>query len=271
MNPILFAILVVTCIGIVCAIVLVVASKVMAVQEDQRISQVRDCLPGANCGACGYTGCDGYAKAIIEDGVKTNLCVPGADEVSRRLSELLGSEFEDVVEQVAVIRCRGDNSATSEKMEYYGEQSCKAAKLFYGGRGSCTYGCLGFGDCAAACPNDAICIENGMAHIDPRRCIGCGMCTKVCPNGLITTVDDTVSVMVTCRNHEKGASTRQSCTRGCIGCGKCERECPEGAISVVDNLAVIDYSKCTGCGHCAQVCVTGCIIHADYSGMHRMK
>lgn len=270
MNTILIAILSVTCIGVLCAVMLVVASKVMAVNEDTRISAVRECLPGANCGACGYAGCDGYAKALVEDEVKTNLCVPGADAVARQLSEVLGVEFEDVVEQVAVVKCRGDNSVTSDKMEYYGEPSCKAAKMFYGGRGRCTFGCLGFGDCAAVCPNDAICIENGMAHVDTRRCTGCGMCAKVCPNGLIVPMADTIRVLVTCSNHERGASTRQECTHGCIGCKKCEKECPEGAVKVENNLAVIDYDKCTGCGHCAEVCVTGCIIPADYSGIHRV-
>ena len=271
MNPILIAILSVTCIGILCAVMLVVASKVMAVKEDERIAQVRACLPGANCGACGYAGCDGYAKALIEDGAKTNLCIPGADAVSQQISSLLGVEFEDVIEQVAVVKCRGDNSNTADKMEYYGEQSCRAAKLFYGGRGRCTYGCLGFGDCAKVCPQEAICIENGMAHVDIRKCIGCGMCAKECPNGLLVLRPDVIQVLVTCSNHEKGANTRKECTHGCIGCGKCARECPVGAIQIIDNLAKIDHDACTGCGHCAEVCVTGCIIRADYSGAHRMK
>ncbi len=106
MNEIYYAIIAVSVIGVICAVLLAVASKVMAVKEDERFPAIRACLPGANCGACGYAGCDGYAKALVEDeNVKTNLCIPGADAVSRQLSELLGVGFEDVVEQVAVIKC----------------------------------------------------------------------------------------------------------------------------------------------------------------------
>lgn len=270
MNIILMAILAVTGIGIICAVILAVASKVMAVEEDERFPIVRECLPGANCGACGYAGCDGYAKALIEEeGVKTNLCVPGADTVSKKLSEVLGVEFEDVIEQVAVVKCKGDCDVTGDKMDYQGIESCAAAKLFFGGNGKCTFGCMGLGDCAKVCPNGAICVEKGIAHIDTRKCTGCGMCTKVCPNHLISVMADVERVLVTCSNTEKGASTRKKCTHGCIGCKKCERECPTGAIKVVNNLAVIDYEKCIKCEHCAEVCTTGCIMISDFSGIHR--
>ena len=257
-------------IGVICGIVLTIASKVMAVETDERIPAIRECLPGANCGACGYAGCDGYAAALVEDeGVKSNLCVPGGDAVSKQISDILGVAFEDVVEQVAVIRCRGDYSVTEDKMEYRGIESCKAAKLFYGGRGMCTFGCMALGDCAAACPNDAICLENGIARIDTRKCTGCGICAKACPNKLINLMPDVAKVLVTCSNTEKGAVVRKKCTHGCIGCKKCEKECPVGAVTVENNLAHIDYDKCTGCGKCAEVCVTGCIMLSDFSGIHR--
>ena len=105
MNEILIAVIAVVVIGIICAFVLVAASKLMAVKENEKIPEIRSCLPGANCGACGFAGCDGYAKALAEkEGTATNLCVPGGDSVSRKLSEILGVEFEDVVEKVAVVQ-----------------------------------------------------------------------------------------------------------------------------------------------------------------------
>lgn len=270
MEGIIIAIVSVTVIGIICAVMLAVASKVMAVKEDERFPAVRECLPGANCGACGYAGCDGYAHALIEaDGVKTNLCVPGADGVAKKLSEVLGVAFENVVEKVAVIKCKGDCKATSEKMDYQGIESCKAAKLLFGGTGKCTFGCMGLGDCAEVCPQDAICLENGIAHVNTRLCIGCGMCASVCPNKLISIMPDVEKVLVTCSNTEKGAITRKACSHGCIACKKCEKECPVGAVTVVNNLAQIDYDKCTNCGHCAQVCPTHCIMIGDFSGINR--
>ena len=270
MNPILIAVLVVCAIGLICGVMLVVVSKLMAVKVDEKLAAIRECLPGANCGACGYAGCDGYAEALAGGGdVKTNLCVPGADAVALQLSQLLGVEFEDVVEQVAVIRCLGDYSVTHDKMDYRGINSCAAANLMFAGRSACPFGCLALGDCARACPNGAICVENGVARVNTRKCTGCGICAKTCPNHLITVMPDTARVLVTCSNHEKGAATRKECTHGCLGCGKCMRECPAEAIKVENNLAQIDYDKCTGCGHCAQVCPTGAVMLADFSGIHR--
>ena len=175
------------------------------------------------------------------------------------------------MEQVAVIKCRGDCSFTSDKMDYYGMQSCAAAKLLYGGTGKCTFGCIGLGDCANVCPNGAICLENGIAHVDTRRCTGCGMCTKTCPNHLISLMSDTEKMLVTCSNTEKGAITRQKCSHGCIGCQKCAKTCQQEAIIIEKNLARIDYEKCIDCGDCARACPTGAIMHEDFSGIHRVQ
>ncbi len=275
MNEILIAVIPVVIIGVICAVVLAVASKFMAVKENEKIPLIRECLPGANCGACGFAGCDGYAKALAEiDGTATNLCIPGADAVSRKLSEILGVEFEDVVEKVAVVHCAGDCNNTQDKVEYIGIESCTAAKLIFGSKGECPYGCMGLGDCMNACPNNAICIENGIAHVDTRLCTGCGLCTKACPNHLISLMDDVERVVVTCSNTDKGAFTRKACKNGCIGCRKCEKVCSNDAIKVVNNLAVIDYSKCPECddfGVCARECTTGCIAVSDFNGIHRFK
>ena len=272
MEAILFSVVSVTVIGIICAILLAFASNVMAVKEDERFPAVRACLPGANCGACGYAGCDGYARALLEGDVKTNLCVPGADSTAKSLSEILGVACEDVTEKVSFLQCSGDCSATSSKMDYHGIESCTAAKLLFGGSGKCSFGCLGFGDCVKSCPYGALSIQNGIAHVDTKRCVGCGLCTTVCPNHLLVTLPDVVKVHVSCSNTDKGAVTRKACTNGCIACRKCEKECPVGAIKVENNLARIDYDLCTGCGHCAEICVAGCITAGDFRGAsHAIK
>ncbi len=277
MNPILVAALVVAAIGALCAVMLIAASKFFAVEEDETVTRIRECLPGANCGACGYAGCDGYAKALAEDkeknekSIKANLCIPGADSTARRISEILGVEFEDVVEQVAVVHCYGDCNHTSNKMDYVGIESCEAAKLMYGGNGKCVYGCIGLGDCVRVCPQEAICLKNGIAHIDTRKCIGCGLCARACPRNLITVMRDVDCVLVTCNNTEKGAAVRGKCSNGCIGCKKCEKSCASGAIKVTENLARIDYDLCTNCGECAKNCPVGCILVSDFSGMHRYR
>lgn len=262
---------IVTGLGLVCGVLLAVAGKYMSVKTDETYEKIRGALPGANCGACGYTGCDGYAKAVREGKAATNLCVPGADAVARELAAITGTEFRDVIEQVAFVRCSGSCGAVSEKQTYQGVQTCQAANMIYGGTSSCTYGCLGYGDCAAVCPQNAICVRDGVARVDTRLCIGCGLCVKACPNHLIVLVPDVIRTIVVCSSHDKGAAVRKKCLNGCIGCKKCENNCPEGAIKVVGNLAEIDYEKCTGCGICVSQCPVKCIHIADFSGIHRQK
>lgn len=267
MVDILLAVLVVVLVGAVLGAVLVVASHFMALPENETEKAVRNALPGVNCGACGYTGCDGYAKALAEGTeTKTNLCVPGSDDAAKQIAEALGVEAADVVEKVAFVQCLGDCNKCGDKCEYEGIQSCAAASQFFAGESQCPNGCLGYGDCAVVCPVDAICIENGIAHVDTRKCIGCGMCEKTCPKRLITLFSDIEKVAVTCSNHEKGAVVRKECSNGCIACGKCEKACPLGAIKVVNNLATIDYSICEGCGVCVDVCPVGCIKKANFKG-----
>ena len=250
-------------IAIICAIILTLSTRFFGVKEDETAVSIRECLPGANCGACGYTGCDGYAKALAEgtEG-KTNLCVPGGDKTARTIAGILGVEAEDVVEQVAYVACNGNCNATERKYDYTGYKSCVAANLLYNGDKTCNYACLGYGDCTRVCPRDAIHIENGVAKVDPQKCIGCGMCVRECPNHIIKLVNDTVKVVVQCSNHNKGAVTRKLCTNGCIGCMKCQKACPNGAVKVENNLATIDYSLCTGCLACVEVCPVHCI-HED--------
>lgn len=268
-KSILIAVAIVAGIGLVCGLILALASHFMEVKEDEKKKALRECLPGVNCGACGFTGCDGYAEALANGKAPTNKCVPGADAVSKKISEVLGVEFEDVIEHVAFVHCNGNCEATKEKQTYEGIQSCAAAKLLFGGTGFCTYGCLGFGDCANACPNGAICIRDGVARVDTRKCIGCGLCVKTCPNHVIELFPDVEKTVIMCSNKEKGAVTRKKCTNGCIGCKKCETNCPSKAVTVINNLATIDYEKCDGCGLCAENCPVKCIKIADFSGEHR--
>ncbi len=264
LTTILIAAGVVAGIGLLCALLLTISSKFMAVKSDERVGKIRNCLPGANCGACGFAGCDGYAEALIaSENTKTNLCVPGADSVSRSISDILGVDFANVDEQVAFIQCNGNCSATSKKFDYTGIKSCAAASLLYGGDGKCSYGCMGYGDCTSVCPTDSICIENGIAHVDTRTCIGCGLCTDRCPKHLISLRTNTKPTYVACSNKEKGAVARKKCKNACIACKKCEMTCPTGAITVTDNLSRIDYEKCIGCKKCADVCPTGCIVISE--------
>ncbi|MBQ3052994.1 MAG: RnfABCDGE type electron transport complex subunit B [Clostridia bacterium] len=263
LPQILIALAIVGGIGLIAAILLAISSYFFNVPEDETVIKVRACLPGANCGACGYAGCDEYAKAVVKDNAKTNLCIPGADSVAAEVAEIMGVSAEDVIEMVAVVSCTGNCEATQNKALYQGVNTCKAASMIYGGPASCVYGCLGCGDCANVCPYNAICVKDGLAYINRNLCLGCGLCVKQCPKGIIKLVPTTVKTLVLCSNKEKGAVARKNCKNACIGCKKCELVCPEEAIRIENNLSYIDYDKCTRCGKCAENCPTGCIKCAD--------
>lgn len=264
-SAILTAVIVLVATGLLCALILVIAAKFFAVKVDEKEKNIRACLPGANCGACGYTGCDGYAKALAEDSsVAANLCVPGGENTAKQLGEVLGVAVEAAEKQVAFVHCNGGCDNTQKKYDYEGIKTCAGARLFYGGDGACTTGCLGYGDCAKACPSDAIYNNNGVACVDPAKCTGCGACTKVCPNFVIRLVPRSAGTVVACNNKDKGPVANKQCKNSCIGCKKCELNCPTGAIKVENNLAQIDYTKCVGCIACSELCPKKSIHRVDF-------
>lgn len=256
---ILTAFLFMLSVALIAGLLLLVFSHLFAVKKNPLEKVVRECLPGINCGACGYKGCDDYAAALAEGNAKPNMCVPGTQKVADEISEILGIEKVEVEDVVAFVACNGHAGATAPVALYEGVNTCRAASMLYGGPNSCRYGCLGFGDCAAACPSGAICMDDGIARVDTSRCIGCGLCKQTCPKKIIVMVPQDATSAVMCSNKQKGADARKACKNACIGCKKCEKACTGGAITVIDNLAVIDYEKCTHCGLCVDVCPTGCL------------
>ncbi|MCR5041747.1 MAG: RnfABCDGE type electron transport complex subunit B [Clostridia bacterium] len=262
MNPIAIAVIFVGAVGLVCGAAIVVLSKFFAVPADEKAEEIEALLPGANCGACGFSGCSGYASALSKgETEKVNLCKPGGQDVADAVSALLGKESAAVETVVAVVRCRGWNGVAVKKHKYDGISSCRLASQLYGGEKACPNGCLGLGDCVDACPFGAIYVsDKGVARVDPDKCRACGICVDTCPKKLIDLLPaERAAAAVLCRNTQKGAQTRKACANGCIGCMKCQKACETGAVKVTDFCAEVDFSLCTGCGKCEEVCPTGAI------------
>ena len=264
MYDILIAIGILGGLGLVFGLVLAAASKVFHVETDPRLDQLNECLPGANCGGCGYAGCGGYAEAVLNGEAPIGKCASGGNECAQAMAAIMGVQAEEVTRKVALVRCSGEKrydksgnlvSGAKIKAEYEGFHDCIAASKV-GGNGplSCKFGCLGFGTCVKACKYDAISVVNGVAKVNEDRCVGCLACAAVCPRNLIVPVEPNRNVVIACASLAKGAVTTRGCTVGCIGCGLCKKICPKDAITIERNLAVIDYSKCDNCGLCATVC-----------------
>jgi len=234
-------------------------SKKFEVESDERIALVREALPGANCGACGHSGCDAFAEAVVEGNAKTSGCPVGGTAVSNKLAQILGVENSEVEEKVAQVLCNGTLQNCKKKYDYQGVEDCASASAIYGGPSACLYGCMGFGTCAKACPFDAIIVEDGVAKVMDGKCTGCGVCIKTCPKNIIKFVPKNDRHVVTCSSLDKGNIVRQACSVGCIGCMRCVKACTAGAIKMNDSLAVIDNKACTNCGECVKVCPTGAI------------
>ncbi len=248
------------CIGLFFGIGLALAAHKFAVETDPLIEEVLESLAGAQCGGCGYPGCEGYAIAVVNDpDVSPNLCYPGKESVAERIAQLTGKKMAEMEDMIALVRCSRLEGRVSHKHEYIGFASCTAANLAFGGPSSCNYACIGLGECAQACPFDAITMKDSFPLVNPDKCVSCGTCVKSCPKQVIVLQSLKARVYVPCATKDLGKNVKKVCEVGCISCQICVKKCPAGAVGSENGLIQIDQQKCLAYGpDCHEVCVEKC-------------
>lgn len=256
--------------GTLFGLCLAFASKKFKVEIDPRTAEIGSALPGANCGACGYPGCQGYALAVASGEADCNLCAPGGPATVAKIASIMGVFVASGPRKVAVIRCDAGTTDCGDKFRYQGVASCRAAILVLGGPKTCVYGCMGFGTCSAVCLFSAVDFTpEGKYRINREKCTACGKCVEACPKKIIELVEETRIVQVLCSSKDKGKEVREKCKVGCIACKLCEKACSVAAIHVTDNIAVIDPRKCVACGLCARKCPRKIIEDLGGGEVHR--
>jgi len=247
--------------GIAFGVALAIVAAKFVVKVDPKVEQVRETLPGANCGACGFAGCMGYAEAVVGNpDVAVHMCAPGKAAVAEKIAVITGKKAEKVEPKIARVFCQGGASLSQRKFIYTGVQDCTAAVLAAGGDKSCEYGCLGYATCMRACPFDAITMsKDNLPLISQEKCTACGKCVAACPKQVIELAQASKAVVISCHSRDKGADTKKKCQVGCIACSMCVRICPVDAIKIDNNVARINHDKCIVCGLCVKKCPTSAI------------
>jgi len=232
MDPVIIATL--STLGLGCGIAIFLANRFLPKEPEhlKRAEEISEHLPGMNCGACGHAGCFAYAQALAQDAdviVKSPCMTVMKDEeavagLEKKLGISIGGKG---ATKVAVVHCTGDSPV---KYDYRGISTCSAAAQLAGGYKQCLYGCLGLGDCADVCPENAISIESEkkIAVVDSEKCIGCGLCAQACPNGLIEIINSDLPQYLGCSYlSKKNVTGGERCDVGCIHCKICFRNDPD--------------------------------------------
>jgi len=102
MEAIMMPVVVLGITGILMGLFLAYASKKFEVEVDPKVEAILAVLPGANCGACGFPGCAGYASGVALEGAKMTLCAPGGPKVIEKIGEIMGVAVEIPVKKKPV-------------------------------------------------------------------------------------------------------------------------------------------------------------------------
>ena len=246
---------------------LVLANKKLQVKEDPRVDVVEQMLPNVNCGACGFPGCRAFAEALVGEAALPVQCTVSSEDGRHRIADYLGVAVGVQEKYVARLACAGGSNVARNRAHYVGVPSCRLAAQVSGGAKGCLWGCLGFGDCAAACRFDALHMnDHALPVVQEDKCTACGDCVETCPKDLFSLHPESHRLWVACKNELAGDRILQDCEVACTACGRCAMDAANGLITMGNNLPLIDYTK----DHQTQVpiqrCPTGAIVWIEADG-----
>ncbi len=262
MSPLLQSVAVLAGIGLVFAAFIALAYRTLRVYEDPRIDGVTALLPGANCGACGFPGCRGFAEQAVAGKVKPAQCNVMTDDAAAAVAAYLGVDAGQANRKVARLLCAGGSDVAVQQAEYRGLESCAAAAAVAGGGKGCAWGCLGFGDCQLRCTFGAITMRpDGLPQVDVALCTACGDCVTACPKNLFHVLPVDQHLLVQCRSLIEGDEALEYCSVACTTCGKCVMDAAPGLVSIASGVAVVNYEQNAYADPAAtRRCPTGAIV-----------
>jgi Na+-translocating ferredoxin:NAD+ oxidoreductase RNF subunit RnfB len=264
-HAVLLSVEILAGVGLVFAAFIALAYWKLRVWEDPRIDIVTSMLPGANCGACGFPGCRGFAEQVVAGKAKPAGCNVIDEGGAASIASYLGVDAGESNKRVARLLCAGGTNVAVLQADYRGLTSCGAAAAVAGGGKGCAWGCLGFGDCAVSCTFGAIKMNKyGLPVVDVVACTACGDCVAACPKNLFEIIPLDQKLIVQCRSMIEGDEVLASCTVACTACGKCVIDAAPGLVTIERGSARVHYE------HNAQAdlsaiarCPTGAITWVD--------